>query len=54
MKKVFLIISQNSQEETCAGVSFLIKLQAMAKLAQTIRRQSVRTATFRFSCKATL
>ena len=27
-KKVFLEISQNSQENTCAGVSFLIKLQA--------------------------
>ena len=28
MKKVFLEISQNSQENICAGVSFLIKLQA--------------------------
>ena len=28
--KVFLEISQNSQENTCAGVSFLIKLQAEA------------------------
>ena len=28
MKKVFLKILQNSQENTCAGVSFLIKLQA--------------------------
>ena len=27
-KKVFLEISQNSQEKTCARVSFLIKLQA--------------------------
>ena len=27
-KKVFLQISQNSQENTCARVSFLIKLQA--------------------------
>ena len=27
MKKVFLEISQNSQENTCARVSFLIKLQ---------------------------
>ena len=27
-KKVFLEISQNSQENTCARVSFLIKLQA--------------------------
>ena len=29
-KKVFLEISQNSQENTCARVSFLIKLQALA------------------------
>ena len=29
MKKVFLEISQNSQENTCARVSILIKLQAL-------------------------
>ena len=28
MKKMFLEISQNSQENTCARASFLIKLQA--------------------------
>ena len=28
VKKVFLDISQNSQENTCARVPFLIKLQA--------------------------
>ena len=28
LNKVFLEISQNSQENTCARVSFLIKLQA--------------------------
>ena len=28
LKKVFLEISQNSQENTCVSVSFLIKLQA--------------------------
>ena len=28
VKKVFLEISQNSQENTCAKVAFLIKLQA--------------------------
>ena len=28
MKKVFLETSQNSQENTCVKVSFLIKLQA--------------------------
>ena len=31
VKKVFLEISQNSQENTCARVSFLIKLQAFIK-----------------------
>ena len=30
-KNVFLKISQNSQEITCARVSFLIKLQAYLK-----------------------
>ena len=29
LKKVFLEISQNSQESICARVSFLIKLQAL-------------------------
>ena len=28
-KKVFLKLSQNSQENTCARVSFLVKLQAL-------------------------
>ena len=31
VKKVLLEISQNSQENTCAKVSFLIKLQALGK-----------------------
>ena len=31
IKKVFLIISQNSQENTCARVCFLIQLQASGK-----------------------
>ena len=30
VKKVLLEISQNSEENTCARVSFLIKLQAIA------------------------
>ena len=30
VKKAFLEISQNSEENTCAKVSFLIKLQALA------------------------
>ena len=32
MKKVFLEISQNSEENTCVRVSFLIKLQASGRL----------------------
>ena len=32
VKKVFLEISQNSQENICARVSFLIKLQASLQL----------------------
>ena len=32
VKKLFLEISQNSQENTCPRVSFLIKLQASAHI----------------------
>ena len=32
VENVFLEIPQNSQENTCARVSFLIKLQASARL----------------------
>ena len=35
VKKMFLEISQNSQENTCARVSFLIKLQNFAKFLRT-------------------
>ena len=35
VKKVFLEISQNSQENTCVRVSFLIKLQALGLLHKT-------------------
>ena len=31
MKKVFLEISQNSQESTCARLSFLIKFEALSQ-----------------------
>ena len=34
VKKVFLEILQNSQENTCARASFLIKLQAPATLSK--------------------
>ena len=36
-KKVFLEISQNSQESTCARASFLIKLQGEEKLKGCVR-----------------
>ena len=34
MEKVFLGILQNSQENTCARVSFLIKLQASGEISK--------------------
>ena len=36
VKKLFLEISQNSQENTCARVSFLIKLQAEGRKYLTV------------------
>ena len=36
LKKVFLKISQNSQENTCARISFLIKLQASTLLKKRL------------------
>ena len=40
MKKVFLEISQNSQKNTCARVSLLIKLQACARVSLLIKLQA--------------
>ena len=37
VKKVFLEISQNSQENICARVSFVIKLQALAQVFSFLR-----------------
>ena len=37
-KKVFLKISQNSQENTCARVSFLIWLQVAVDLSQVLHK----------------
>ena len=45
-KKVFLEISQNSQEDTCARVSFLINLQAPA--CNLIKKETLAEV---FSCK---
>ena len=45
VKKVFLEISQNSQENTCARVSFLIKLQASCNF---IKKE---TLALVFSCE---
>ena len=48
VKKVFLGISQNSQENTCARVSFLIKLQAwglrMRNICLNCRRKQTEKA----------
>ena len=41
LKKVFLEISQNSQENTCARVSFLIKLQARPKACTIIKKETL-------------
>ena len=38
IKNVFLELSQNSQENTCARVSLLIKLQAEAKACNFIKK----------------
>ena len=45
VKKVFLKISQNSQENTCARVSFLIKLQTPGNFIKT------ETLALVFSCE---
>ena len=42
-KKVFLKIFQNSQENTCVGVSFLIKLQSWGNLKKSLRNRSFLT-----------
>ena len=41
-KKVFLEISQNSQENTCTEASFLIKLQANFIKKQTVKKTNLR------------
>ena len=46
MEKVFLKISQNSQENTCAKVSLLIKLQA--KASNFIKKETLAQV---FSCE---
>ena len=40
VKKVFLKISQNSQENTCARLSFLIKLQAFLQNASSASKNT--------------
>ena len=49
LKKVFIEIWQNSQENTCATVTFLIKLQA--KACNIIKKE---TLVQTFSCFAKL
>ena len=57
VKKVFLEISQNSQENTCAKISFLIKLQALGLRPTTLLKKRAcnfikkETLAQVFSCK---
>ena len=51
MKKVFLESLQNSQENNCARVSFLIKLQA---LAQVFSYELCEISKNAFSCRTPL
>ena len=46
IKKAFLKISQNSQENTCIGASFLIKLQASDTVTFCEFLKILRTALF--------
>ena len=48
VKKVFLEISQNSQENTCARVSFLIKFQAKTTACNFIEKETLAQV---FYCK---
>ena len=56
VKKVFLKISQNSQENTCARVSFLIKLQEVKKetLTQVFSGEFYEISKKTFSCRTPL
>ena len=53
MKKIFLEISQNSLENTCAEVSFLIKLQAQT-LAQVFSCEFCEISKNTFSYRTTV
>ena len=53
MKKAFLEISQNSPENTCARVSFLIKLQARS-LAQVFSCEFCKISKKTFSYRTPL
>ena len=47
-KKVFLEISQNSQENTCVKVSFLINLKTFLKACNFIKKETLAQV---FSCE---
>ena len=53
VKKVFLEISQNSQENTCAAVSFLIKLEAACNFIKKETLAQVFSIEFCKICKNT-
>ena len=46
VENVFLEILQNTQENACARVSFLIKLQAFAKFLRTLSLQNTSGGCF--------
>ena len=50
-KKVFLEISQNSQENTCSRASFLIKLQASASACNFIKKEALAQVFFCEFCE---
>ena len=46
LEKLFLELSENSQEKTCARVSFLIKLQACEISKKTFYTEYLRATVF--------
>ena len=50
VKKVFLEISQNSQENTCARISFLIRFCEISKNTFSYRRPPVAASVFLSVC----
>ena len=51
VKRLFLEISQNSQENICARVSFLIKLQAIGLRPATLKKEALAQVFFCEFCE---